>query len=148
MPGAPPYGNRNAEKWSFRKSVKLFHDAIDLTNQKEELKIVKCEVILISTGYEFDFIGELAAELGTFKEVFTHLTKRFPALQRLKSQLDNNIERNCYNNAKKGFIREATGIVNLKSNWKWTDRVQTDIDLSTTRKTIDELFPSDEDFIK
>jgi hypothetical protein len=38
-----------------------------------------------------------------------------------------NLEANCYYNTKKGLIREATGIVNLKSNHKWTDRSQTDL---------------------
>lgn len=107
-----PYGNKNAEKWSLKKSVKLFNDAIELTQKKD------------GTGaYEFDFIGEIARELGTFHEIFANLVKRFPSLKRLKNQLDNNVETNCYSNTKRGKIKEATGIVNLKSNWKWKDRV-------------------------
>ena len=38
MAGAP-YGNKNAEKWTFKKSVQLFHDAINLTKEKETVKI-------------------------------------------------------------------------------------------------------------
>jgi len=129
MAGAP-YGNKNAEKWNFRKSVKLFRDAIELTNKKDQypIKNKKGEVVSMVEYYEYDFIGEIARELGTFHEVFAHLVKRFPALQRLKNELDNNIQTNCYSNTKKGIIKEATGIVNLKSNWKWTDRVQNDVD--------------------
>lgn len=119
-----PYGNKNAEKWSFRKAVKLFHDAIALTNEKETVNITdkKGEITNVIEVYKVDFIGEVARELGTFHQIFTHLANRFPQLKRLKSQLDSNLESNCYCNTKKGHIKEATGIVNLKSNWNWSDR--------------------------
>lgn len=108
-----PYGNKNAEKWSFRKAAQLFSDAIELSQKKEKTK---------NTVYSYDFIGEIARELGTFKEIFSHLESRFPVLSRKHKQLITNLESNCYYNTKKGNIREATGIVNLKSNHKWTDR--------------------------
>lgn len=111
MPAGPPYGNKNAEKWTLRKATQLFHDAIELTNEKQ------------GEGYKYDFIGEIARELGTFKDIFNHLVKRFPSLNRVKLQLDTAIEQNCYWNTKKGLIKEGTGIVNLKSNWRWTDRI-------------------------
>lgn len=121
MPAGAPYGNRNAEKWTFKKAVKLFHDAIELSNQKETFKIHGNEI----EGYKYDFIGEVARHLGTFKEIFSHLIKRegFSSLKRLHNQLITAIEQNCYHNTKKGIIREATGIVNLKSNHRWTDRL-------------------------
>ena len=117
---AAPYGNKNAEKWSMRKATMLFKDALAIIDQKEERKIAGVKV----EGYKFDFIGEVARELGTFHEIFEHLTKRFPSLERLKNELHTKIESNCYSNTKKGFIREATGIDNIKSNWKWTDRTE------------------------
>lgn len=128
MGAGAPYGNKNAEKWTFKKAVKLFHDAIKLTEEKESIKVLdnKKNVVDIIEVYRYDFIGEIARELGTFHMIFIHLPKRFPVLERLKTQLDNNVESNCYYNTKKGYIREATGIVNLKSNWKWTDRQQLD----------------------
>ena len=118
-----PYGNKNAEKWTLRKSVQLFKDAIALTKETAQYTIGQLKI----EGYKYDFIGEIARDLGTFHKVFDHLAVRFPSLERLKSELHNNIEANCYANTKKGIIKEATGIVNLKSNWKWTDRQQTDI---------------------
>ncbi len=124
MPAGAPYGNRNAEKWTFRKSVQLFHDAIELSNKKEIYHLKQGEKAIEVKGYEFDFIGEIAGELGTFHQMITrHLPERFKSLNRLKSELMNNLERNCYANTKKGNIREATGIVNLKSNHRWTDRL-------------------------
>lgn len=127
MGAGAPYGNKNAEKWSFRKAVKLFNEAIELSEEKEIYYLKVGEKAIEVEGYKFDFIGEIAGELGTFHNLITtHLPDRFPVLQRLKNQLINNLERNCYYNTKKGNIREAIGIVNLKSNHKWTDRTQTD----------------------
>ena len=37
----------------------------------------------------------------------------------LKTQL----EANCFTDTKKGIINTAAGIINLKSNYGWTDRV-------------------------
>lgn len=125
MPAGAPFGNKNAEKWSLRKSIKLFNAAIELSQEQESYFIKQGEKAIEVTGYKYDFIGEIARELGTFHHLFGHLVKRFPQLQRLKNQLDSNIESNCYYNAKKGTIKEAVGIVNLKSNWDWTDRQST-----------------------
>lgn len=114
-------GNNNAEKWNKEASIKLFEDAIELTNKQEDF-IVSGKTV---KGYSYDFIGEIARELGTYHEKFNHLLERFPnELETLNKQLRNNIEQNCYSNTKRGIIKEATGIVNLKSNWKWTDRVE------------------------
>ena len=125
---AAPYGNKNAEKWNFRKAIELFRDAIELSERREDQNVYDKNGELIDSFkiYSFDFIGEVARELGTFHHIFDHLTKRFPSLKRLKNQLINNLESNCYYNTKKGYIKEATGIVNLKSNHKWTDRQHTD----------------------
>lgn len=121
MAGAP-YGNKNAEKWTLRKATMLFKDAIELSKEIETYHIKVNDKAVEVRGYTYDFIGEIARELGTFHQVFDHLIKRFPSLQRLKNELDNNIQSNCYYNAKKGTIKEATGIVNLKSNWNWRDK--------------------------
>jgi hypothetical protein len=145
---AAPYGNRNAEKWTFKKAVKLYKDAIKLSEEKEISYLKIGDKAVEVEGYKYDFIGEIARELGTFHNLMTnHLPKRFPSLERLKSVLINNLEANCYYNAKKGNIKEATGIVNLKSNHKWTDRTQTDVDakmnitneIDLTKYTDDEL---------
>ena len=123
MGAGAPYGNKNAEKWNFKKAVKLFHDAIELTLKEETYYLKQGEKAVEVTGYKYDFIGEVAKELGTYHQMITqHLPTRFPLLQRLKTQLINNLESNCYVNAKKGTIKEATGLVNLKSNHHWTDR--------------------------
>jgi hypothetical protein len=130
---AAPKGNTNAEKYDLETAIAIFKDSIDMTNQKELVKVqgVKLE------AYKYDFIGEIAGELNTFKDIFTHLLGRFKTeLQELNSQLYTNIERNCYWNGKKGAIKEASAIMNLKSNHRWTDRRdQTSSDGTMTPKS-------------
>ncbi len=124
MPAGAPYGNKNAEKWNIRKAVRLFNDAIELSEEKETYFLKQGEKAVEVTGFKYDFIGEIAKELGTYHNLITRdLPKRFPALQRLKKQLLNNLESNCYANGKRGTIKEASSIMNLKSNHRWTDRL-------------------------
>jgi len=97
--------NKNAEHWTEEEAVKLFDDAI--AKSKEE---------------DYDFIGEIARDLGTYRDVFDYLTTKFKDLKPLHKTILQNLEANCFSHAKKGKIKEATAIVNLKSNYKWTDR--------------------------
>jgi hypothetical protein len=125
-------GNKNAEKWTLEDSIALFEESIELLNEKESVKINGNSF----DAYKYDFIGEIAKELKTFKEIFSHLLKRFPEeLKDYHKLLITNVEQNCYHNTKKGAIREATGIVNLKSNHKWTDR----LDQTTQDQPLNEI---------
>jgi hypothetical protein len=120
MPAGAPYGNKNAEKWTRDSARKLFNDANELALSQDE-----------KTGaYRYDFIGEIARDLGTFHHNFTHLVKRFPELADDHRRLKQTLEANCYFNSKKGNIREATAIVNLKSNHGWRDRNQIDTSIN------------------
>ena len=100
-----PEGNKNAEKWTLKEAKSIFEKALELSYLDD-----------------YDFIGEIAKELKTYRDIFTVLTKKFPELDELYYQILNNLEANCFSHSKKGKIREATAIVNLKSNYKWTDR--------------------------
>lgn len=106
---AAPYGNKNAEKWTLEETQKFLLKALELSKKRE-----------------FDFIGEIARELDTYKEIFTYLIDKHKELKTLYITILTNIEANCFYNAKKGNIKEATAIVNLKSNHNWTDRQQID----------------------
>ena len=98
-------GNKNAEKWTFEEADKFFQKALELSYDKE-----------------FDFIGEIARELKTYKEIFSFLVSKFPQFQEVHKTIISNCESNCFYNSKKGNINVAVGIVNLKSNHGWTDR--------------------------
>lgn len=112
---AAPYENKNAEQWNLDDSIKLFTKA-------KELSLLD----------EYDFIGEIARELGVYRELFTYLSKKYADLECLHKTILSNLEANCFSHAKKGSIKEATAIVNLKSNYKWTDRA----DLTTNNEKI------------
>lgn len=104
--GAQP-GNKNAEKWTLEESQELFNDAL-----------------ILSQGEEYDFIGEIAKKLKVYRELFVYLSDKFPELKSVYKGILSNLEASCFSHIKKGKIREASGIVNLKSNYGWTDRQQ------------------------
>jgi len=108
MAGAP-YGNKNAEQWDLESATELFNEAIEYSKKTE-----------------YDFIGEIARDLGIYRQLFDYLSDKFEPLKSKHKQVLSNLEANCFSHAKKGEIKEATAIVNLKSNYQWTDRVQTD----------------------
>jgi len=105
MKTGAPEGNKNAEQWIMKDAEVLFKKALEL-----------------SKGDEYDFIGEIARDLGTYRDIFTYLSDKFPELKHEYNKILSNLESNCFSHSKKGKIKEATAIVNLKSNYKWTDR--------------------------
>lgn len=121
-------GNNSAEIWTLEEAEKLFNKAFEMVDE-EDVYIVAGGIK--TEGYKFDFIGELVRELRNeykdkkvYRELMnTHLPARFPIFKELYKQLLSTLETNCYYNTKKGIINTAVGIVNLKSNHKWTDRV-------------------------
>jgi hypothetical protein len=102
-------GNTNAEKWTLEKATKLFTDAVEL-----------------SKNTDYDFIGEIAKQLDSYIDVFDYLVEKFPELKKLKNKMKRNCEANCFTNIKKENINTGAGIMNLKSNHGWTDRLQQD----------------------
>ena len=111
MGAGAPNGNKNAEQWTIEEATKLFDNAIALSNDDE-----------------FDFIGEVARELGTYRDIFGYLADKYNVLNVKHKIILSNLEANCFSHAKKGTIKEATAIVNLKSNYKWTDRADVTTD--------------------
>ena len=82
-------------------------------------------IIIIQNEKEYDFIGEIARDLNTYRVIFTYLVDKFPELKETHKRILSNLEANCFSHTKKGTINTAVGIVNLKSNYNWTDRVDT-----------------------
>lgn len=102
---AAPKKNTNAEKWTFKEAERHFLKAVEFSLNKD-----------------YDFIGEVAQAMGSYKHVFIYLSAKYPELKTYLDQIVSNCESNCFYNAKKGNIKEATAIINLKSNHGWTDR--------------------------
>jgi hypothetical protein len=123
-----PIGNTNAEKWSLEESTKLLDRLLKAANDKDYYQIGTGINASMIEGYKFDFIGELSLEFEVYHHLITRdIPKRFPELRPTVDLLISLMERNCYSNTKKGIINTAVGIVNLKSNHKWTDRVSNDL---------------------
>lgn len=115
--GAPKH-NKNAEQWSFEDAKELFNSALELTKLDD-----------------YDFIGEIARDLNTYRTIFDYLVNKFPELDETHKRILSNLEANCFLHTKKEIINVATGIVNLKSNYKWTDRQQVDTNINVTEDT-------------
>ena len=105
MGAGAPINNKNAEQWNYEDAKDLYLKAIEL-----------------SKGDDYDFIGEIARDLETYRGIFDYLSEKFTDLKHYHKVLLSNLEANCFQHAKKGSIKEATAIVNLKSNYRWTDR--------------------------
>jgi hypothetical protein len=101
-----PYGNKNAEEWTLELATDLFNEAVECSKKSE-----------------YDFIGEIARDLGIYRQLFDYLSDKFEPLKIKHKHILSNLEANCFSHAKKGEIKEATAIVNLKSNYQWTDRL-------------------------
>lgn len=103
-------GNQYDEHWTIERAKEFMEEAVKLSNSKE-----------------FDFIGEVAKEQGSYKEVYNYLVDKFPELNNLLKQIKSNCECNCFYNGKMGKIVPSLSIMNLKSNHGWTDRIQQDL---------------------
>lgn len=98
--------NKNAEKW---------------TEQEAEKFMLQC--LELSESDQYDFKGEVAKAAGSYHHVFHYLSGKFPQFKWIVSAIESNCETNCFYNGKKGNINSALAIMNLKSNHRWTDRL-------------------------
>jgi hypothetical protein len=120
---AAPKGNNNALVWTKDKCYELVESMMSVVNDECEYMVSGKKVI----GYKYDFIGELSLEFNVNRKTLKReILAHAPELQNEVDTIYGFMERNCYANTKKGIIKEATGIVNLKSNHNWTDRNQID----------------------
>src|SRR5690606_11025124 len=99
----------------------------------------------IVEGYKYHYLGEIASELDLYVDLYLYLSKKFPECKLLYNKIKTRLESNCFSDSKKGIIKEATAIMNLKSNYGWTDRQQ--IDQTTTNTSSIKLEKSDIDSI-
>lgn len=113
-------GNDNAETWTEEKAIEVFQKSIELSKEKSDY-FVNGKIV---QGYEFHFIGEVACheDVDQYSDVYLYLKDKYKSCQRLYDKLKRRLEQNCFSDSKKGVIKEATAIMNLKSNYKWTDR--------------------------
>jgi len=118
-------GNQYNEHWTLEQSEDFLNEAVKKSEENG-----------------FDFIGEVAKELGSYVDVFDYIVDKFPTLKHLKQRIKRNCETNCFSSGKKGDIVPSLAIMNLKSNHGWTDRVDNTTQgkaiTSVTRTIVDE----------
>lgn len=142
---AAPQNNNNAEVWKLEDSIKVFNDAIAIAKDLDDYVIGSGQNQTTIQGYKFHYLGEIASELDLYVDLYLYLSNKFPECKTLYNKIKTKLESNCFSDSKKGIIKEATAIMNLKSNYGWTDRQQ--IDQTTTNTTSIKLDKTDIDSI-
>lgn len=124
-------GNTNAETWGIDKSFDFLNNSLAVCKDKEDYVVYGKNV----KGFKYHFLGEIASELDQYTDLYKYLVDKFTGLKPLYYKLKSNLEANCFSDSKKGIIKEASAIMNLKSNYGWTDRVDSttkDKEIKTT----------------
>lgn len=120
---AAPENNTNALKWTLEKSIKLMTDAFDMSTDRDNYVIGSGQNAQIIEGNKYHYIGEIAADLGEYPDLLKYLKEQYPEAREIYNRIKARLESNCFSDSKKGIIKEATAIMNLKSNYSWTDRI-------------------------
>lgn len=107
-------GNLNAELYSEEQSLDLF-----------------CQMIVMSQDNSYTFIKQITREFGITENVIKHLVKRFPTLKEPYDLIKENLETNCYTATNDGKLKLPLAMLNLKSNYGWTDRIENKTDVTT-----------------
>ena len=120
MAGAPK-NNKNAQKRTLEDARGLFNKAIEMAYEEDEYVIHGTKV----QGNKYHYLGEIATskEMRLYPDIFKYLKNTYQELEEDYQRLKYILEANCFSDSKKGIINTATAIMNLKSNYKWTDRL-------------------------
>jgi hypothetical protein len=113
MPGMP--GNKNGEKWSKERAIKLFEDAITIVEEDSDLM----------------FFSELAREQNVYTDIYTYLPgERFTEvveLRSLKKQLKSIFKDRILRNGMLGKANPAVVIFIMKNDYDMADKKQMDV---------------------
>ena len=112
--------NKYAEKWTKQSALKFLDDSLELL--KGDTNIY--------------FIGTLANKMGSYRDIYTYLTKKYEhnhkVFRTIKKTIDSVIESRLF---EKGFIDGAAmAIFGLKNNHEWKDKSEIE---QTNRYDID-----------
>lgn len=107
-------GNLNAELYSLEDSLDLFG-----------------QMLVMSRDNKYTFIKQLSIQFGISYDIIVHLKKRFSQLVPIYNLIKDNLENNCYTASNEDKLKLPLAILNLKSNYGWTDRIENSTDITT-----------------
>lgn len=114
-----PKDNRNAETWTLKEANYVFEQVSLMLNNREFYAVAGLD------GYSCHFLGEACSLANTTIDKLKYARDKYN-LKGWYQELKRKSESNCFTDTKKGIINTGAGIMNLKSNHGWTDRVQQD----------------------
>lgn len=99
-------GNKHNQKYDKQGVIDYFENALNVLKEKPEIV----------------FIGQLAVELDTYRDIFSQLHKRFPKETRtLYDKIRNIIESRLYVGALQNDYNASIAKFGLKVNFKWKE---------------------------
>lgn len=107
-------GNLNAELYSIDEASDLFS-----------------QMLALSKDTKYTFIKQITTQYGVSYSVVKSLTERFPTLKNVYEIIKENLETNCYVAVNQDKLKIQIALLNLKSNYGWTDRSTTTTDITT-----------------
>jgi len=103
--------NKNAELWTLKQTEIFFKESLKISEKKD-----------------IYFIGTIAKELKTYRQVFDYLVQKFPVFNTIKNEIDSNIENNLFvAGLTDKDISTPLAIFGLKNSHKWKDKTETEI---------------------
>ena len=112
--------NKVAEKWT-----------------KQETELFFNESLAISEKTDIYFIGTIAKELKTYRDVYNYLINKFPVFSTIKDKIDSNIENNLFlAGLTDKDISTPLAIFGLKNSHNWKDKTEVVSNVTTNQDTI------------
>ena len=113
-------GNKNAELWTKKETELFFNESLE-----------------ISEKTDIYFIGTIAKELKTYRQVYEYLVNKFPVFNSVKDKIDSNIENNLFlARLTDKDISTPLAIFGLKNSHNWKDKTEVVSNVTTNQDTI------------
>ena len=120
-------GNKNAETWTEKETEIFFNKSLELSKRND-----------------IYFIGTIAKELETYRQVYDYLVQKFPVFNSIKKDIDSNIENNLFlAGLTDKDISTPLAIFGLKNSHNWKDKTEVVSNVTTNQDTIKVIVQSE-----
>ena len=112
--------NKAAEKWTKVETESFLNKSLEISEKKD-----------------IYFIGTIAKELKTYRDVYSYLIEKFPVFRAVKEKIDSNIENNLFlAGLTDKDISTPLAIFGLKNSHNWKDKTEVVSNVTTNQDTI------------